>query len=302
MLRRVAAVAVERWEGMGLTQAERELLHSARFEIADLSPGLLGQLIGTTISIDYSAADYGWFVGTDPDDSSEFGSRISQSEIGANAGGPADLRMDLYTVLLHEIGHLLKFKDTSPDQSIRGVMTAELPTSIRRLPTRWQNPSQILDVNGDGSVSPLDALLVINEVIDAKFRDVSGRLPSIVPEEALRRFYDTNGDGFASALDVLRIINHLNDLHTSAAPEGEAPVSVHRVDLALLDLQSERSVAPFASTAREPVATRTEYSPANLAIVPVMSNNVRAAARPGTESPADDEEFDLALLEWLDQQ
>lgn len=63
-----------------------------------------------------------------------------------------------------------------------------------------QNPIDALDVNHDRSVTPLDALYLINEIND------SDDTPQV-----LRAFYDTSGDGVLSALDVLHVVNQLND-------------------------------------------------------------------------------------------
>ncbi len=66
------------------------------------------------------------------------------------------------------------------------------------------NAVQREDVNGDGRVSPLDALLVINHL--TRFR--SGLIPA--PPVAVPGMIDTNNDGIASPLDALLVINKLN--------------------------------------------------------------------------------------------
>ena len=85
----------------------------------------------------------------------------------------------------------------------------------------FQNPLLSLDVNRDRSVSPVDALIVIN------------RLNTVGPAELLTPtsignptefFYlDTNGDRFLAPIDVIRIVNFLND--TVSNQEGEYAVS-----------------------------------------------------------------------------
>jgi hypothetical protein len=79
-------------------------------------------------------------------------------------------------------------------------------------------PSVTMDVNRDGTVSALDALIVLN-AINLQV-DESATFVSDVA--ALR--YDVSGDYVLSALDVLLVINYLNAatpvLH--AAAEGEA--------------------------------------------------------------------------------
>jgi Ca2+-binding RTX toxin-like protein len=64
-----------------------------------------------------------------------------------------------------------------------------------------------LDVNGDGSVSPLDALLVLNELNDP----FGGRARAAeVARNIDRVFLDVNRDGFVSPIDALHILNRLN--------------------------------------------------------------------------------------------
>jgi hypothetical protein len=75
------------------------------------------------------------------------------------------------------------------------------------------NPQRPQDVNGDGHVSPLDALIVINELNQGGPRAIAG---SAAPEGEQSQstndsyFYDVNNDGFVSPLDALIVINTLN--------------------------------------------------------------------------------------------
>ncbi|MCB9873883.1 MAG: hypothetical protein H6821_06850 [Planctomycetaceae bacterium] len=72
-----------------------------------------------------------------------------------------------------------------------------------------------LDTNNDGTVAPIDALLIINEL------NAKGAYPiSSVDQPGERALLDVNGDGFVSPLDVLMIINHLH--RQTIAAEGEA--------------------------------------------------------------------------------
>ena len=71
------------------------------------------------------------------------------------------------------------------------------------LTSAWQSPSRPLDVNDDGDVSPLDALVGINRINEVG----SGALPTPATPPP---YYDTNGDGEHSPLDILVVINALN--------------------------------------------------------------------------------------------
>ena len=75
------------------------------------------------------------------------------------------------------------------------------------------NPLAGLDVNSDGQVTPLDALLVINNL------NVKGSR-SVLSATISAPYVDTSGDNQVSPLDVLLVINQLNRSH--GIGEGEA--------------------------------------------------------------------------------
>ncbi len=85
--------------------------------------------------------------------------------------------------------------------------------NINRNP--YTNPSNRLDVNADGGVSPLDVLQLVNYIN----LNGSGQLPfpiATVPPP----FLDVDGDGFVGPLDVITVINFINS-QTSGGGVGE---------------------------------------------------------------------------------
>ncbi len=84
----------------------------------------------------------------------------------------------------------------------------------------WRNPKYELDVNNDNHVSPLDALIVINEI------NASGSHVLPATSEGLTFFIDVNDDNHVSPIDVLLIINDLNQNGArplpSSAPDAAA--------------------------------------------------------------------------------
>ena len=72
-----------------------------------------------------------------------------------------------------------------------------------------------LDKDNDGFVSPIDALIVINQLN-------TGNQPLRVSALATPPFFDVNGDTFVSPVDALSVINYLNSHHNSVGGEGEA--------------------------------------------------------------------------------
>ena|GEM_PF-1846826 len=120
------------------------------------------------------------------------------------------------------------------------------PTSATRADDEavFSNPADPLDVNNDGLVSPIDALLVINDMNRHGARSLSGSAGGVP-------YVDVNGDRAVSPIDALLVINAMNEpsrVASSAAQvvaaagtegEGEAPV-----EMALVNSE------PAATTAR----------------------------------------------------
>jgi hypothetical protein len=69
----------------------------------------------------------------------------------------------------------------------------------------WHNYDLPLDVNGDNAVSPIDVLIIIQEIN----RNGSYELPT-PRSELVPPFYDVDRDGWITPSDALRIINYLN--------------------------------------------------------------------------------------------
>jgi len=83
----------------------------------------------------------------------------------------------------------------------------------------WQNPRNRLDVNDDGFVTPLDVLVIFNDLNSPRG---ARRLPNPpIPPELPPPYLDVNADGFVAPIDALIVINFLN----AAAARGQALVA-----------------------------------------------------------------------------
>jgi hypothetical protein len=85
----------------------------------------------------------------------------------------------------------------------------------------YHNPVYAQDVNHDFQVSPLDALLIINDLNASGPRALPmGAAQTTAQGEGEQQSYpDVNGDGYLSPIDVLSVINHLN-------AQGAGPIVV----------------------------------------------------------------------------
>ena len=103
-------------------------LANVSVEIADLPGALLGETVGNKIIIDRDAAGYGWFIDPTPADDAEFANVLTPYDLAAGNDSPAAQRADLLTTVMHEMGHVLGYNDTSSD----GLMDGTLSLGVRR--------------------------------------------------------------------------------------------------------------------------------------------------------------------------
>ncbi len=167
-----------------------------------------------------------------------------------------------------------------------------------------QNPTNRFDVNADGFVSPIDALIIINTL---------NRVGSNVPISSLTYtpapYCDVNGDRFLSPIDVLQVINQLN--RRSASGEGEsndsAPIVVSP-NAALAPQQSGIEVSTLSVNQWVPMqpissSTGTEFGNSGLyAIEDEESDDENAEFLFETlddQKAVSGEIFDAALLDIL---
>ncbi|WP_198000832.1 choice-of-anchor Q domain-containing protein [Gimesia fumaroli] len=110
-----------------LTSEENNKLAQVNIEVIDLVDGVLSNTVRGTIYVDVNAAGYGWFVDDTPGDNSEFylsGFLSLTTFPFSDAVG----KIDLWTVILHELGHLLGYEHEAD-----GVMQDTLAPGVRKL-------------------------------------------------------------------------------------------------------------------------------------------------------------------------
>jgi hypothetical protein len=124
--------AIAGWAAV-LPGVSRDALEHVHFEITHLQGPYLGITSGNTILIDATADGFGWFVDGDPADGAFTGGPGPFEETAA-AGSAAAGHMDLLTVVMHEMGHLLGLDDMAPSTQPVQVMTDVLAAGTRLRP------------------------------------------------------------------------------------------------------------------------------------------------------------------------
>ena len=85
---------------------------------------------------------------------------------------------------------------------------------VRVVESGLENPIRFGDVNANGEVTSLDALLIINHLA----RSGQPSVP-VLPAERGPNFYDTSGNLVITSLDALLVINHIGQDAPFAAGE-----------------------------------------------------------------------------------
>src|SRR3989442_2750513 len=189
----VADVAIARWLASNQGDDVTLRLHQLSFRVADLPGRMLGRTSGTTIQLDPTAAGYKWFVDPSPSSNDEFEPTDTETLFAAQPGSPARGRMDLLTVVEHEIGHVLGFHHDDPIAPMADVLA---PGRRFLLPTVSIEPSAtamdaadsapaILDLSDEtGSLtlalSPDGDVIVAGALVDAGRNSTFGGVEGIV--------------------------------------------------------------------------------------------------------------------------
>jgi len=130
--------AITRWTATGLNPVQVAALQATQFQIVDLGDAVeLGNAQPGLIQIDDDAAGHGWFIDSTPDDDDEFALGVAANELQA-LGGTAAGRMDLLTLIMHELGHELGVEGSSADRDPHDLMTEKIDTGVRRTPAEDQ--------------------------------------------------------------------------------------------------------------------------------------------------------------------
>jgi hypothetical protein len=147
--------AREAWRATGaLNAAQLAVLDAAQVTVADLSGDSLGTAAGTLITVDVNAAGHGWFVDVQPAASTAF-APDANGVLRATPGSGAEAAMDLYSVLLHELGHTLGFTHL-PEPEPGHVMSDTLEPG-----TRASMPQSLIWDEATGSFVDPDTALTL---------------------------------------------------------------------------------------------------------------------------------------------
>ncbi len=126
--------AIARWAEAGLSAQNMARLQSLSVEIADLPAGQLATVTSSKITLDETAAGYGWFFDATPSDDSEFDVAVENKERQTTDTSAANGRIDLLTVLMRQLGSQVTFGKSGLNGPAAWLMEGTLSTGERRAP------------------------------------------------------------------------------------------------------------------------------------------------------------------------
>ncbi len=125
----------------------------------------------------------------------------------------------------------------------------------------WTNPLRPFDVNNDGSATPLDALLVINQL------NVVGSTNLPDRTNPMDNFYDVSGDRSLSALDVLLVVNQINSgQNATIRKAGES----ERLPIGFLSMplgKTDGVAGQIVTASARKIINRTEFNELGVFVV-----------------------------------
>lgn len=169
--------AIALWAKSGLLDATTlARLGTIDLQVVDLEGDRLAEAVFGAIRLDRNAAGRGWFVDLTPQDNEEY--RLIDGMWQAIAGGPAEGRFDLLSVLLHEMGHEAGLGHSAND-AVGDIMTEALDVGERRLPQTANQPEawndgQVFDEELGMFVTPTERRLMKLAGISASDLQISG--------------------------------------------------------------------------------------------------------------------------------
>ena len=151
-----------------------------------------------------------------------------------------------------------------------------------------------LDINADGDVTPLDALMIINDLNENGTHAIGGGAEG---EAVAYSRLDVNGDHFVSPIDALAVINYLNTGATLEeaveAAEGEAmavlDVALADEECLMMPTTAETAADTVTSSTVDPVADNSQYQAAEqLALALWASDEVDSSDNPSEADALED--------------
>jgi uncharacterized repeat protein (TIGR01451 family) len=156
-LNHIRQAALVRLSAAGISGEEVARLASLSFQISDLPEGVLATASSAGVVIDVNAAGHGWYIDLSPNDDQEF-LLGSGNGLRVKSSNPVFRQMDLLTVVMREMVHLLGQENRRQLNYLDGLMSRTLTTGLRRLPsTEQERISRLIQPGGESGANRISS-------------------------------------------------------------------------------------------------------------------------------------------------
>ncbi|MCA9203728.1 MAG: hypothetical protein KDA59_11810, partial [Planctomycetales bacterium] len=257
-------------------------------------PDFQNQLSGAVVTEGFIDEVGGVGNQTNPGDLSQVKMLLATIEFTATQTGnlvfradPADIPLT-HDFLLYD-GDVGALSPSQVDYSDEGVLLLNVVTG--QTLSAFTNSTNPLDVNADGTVSPIDVLHVINDLNRGGSRTLQAGSGSPAEGEGGADhllYIDVNGDSMVSPIDALRVINFLNN-RNGGLGEGEFASFVTP------DASLDASNSAAASMVVDVVAdTAGDTNSLDTSLLSALSTNVATADDAAGDNTSNDSLSDAA--------
>jgi VCBS repeat-containing protein len=183
--------AIQRWGDAGATADQLAAMRAVAISVADMTGIYVGSAVAGAILVDSDGAGHGWFIDTTPGDDSEF----AGAALLATADGGAAGKVDLLTVLMHELGHQIGLSDDYRPEDQGGLMYGYIGAGERRLPTAT-------DAAGAGGAAVADNGYLLTPLNQNPFTLPAGKTVDVLVVATLDPFAPGLAPSFANQTTV----------------------------------------------------------------------------------------------------
>lgn len=125
------SAAIRRWADAGATPEQLEAMNAVDIRIEDFKGSFVGSSEKGKITLDTDGGGHGWFFDPTPGQDEELS---GVNSLHSGCGSMPEGRMDLLTVLLHELGHQIGMEDSYQYTGSTDLMFGFLKPGERRIP------------------------------------------------------------------------------------------------------------------------------------------------------------------------
>jgi hypothetical protein len=137
----------------------------------------------------------------------------------------------LYTPVIGFVGtDSFQYQVSDNSGRVSGLATV----TVEVLASRLQNAANKYDVTGDGLITPLDPLRIINFLEAANAASVPVAPGAVGPD-----YFDVNGDSIISVNDALLVMNQLSSLNNGSGEAAPALMPLEEEDAGLVERDRE---------------------------------------------------------------